>query len=251
MTKNIVIGAYRFLGFHICNHLLNQGHEVIGVEWDENTIEYRDEKAMLFSRNANFSLKTYQDKLHLDEECFIYISLYDLHADESVQMMKEVGKIVSGSSHSQSRIFIFLPKKMTADLSREIDQWKKMPHINSNLQWIFVADLYGPWLSNQSNMDYQQNMARAINIDDFFAGWKQLIELTQEEIHVIGEYQTDWREQLAQFFQKQVDDIPTESDKLNPLATIIIQAQTRLFDGLQAMKEHETKMKLFQEWNDM
>ncbi|MEH6942375.1 hypothetical protein [Bacillus sp. JJ722] len=252
MTKNIVIGVYRFLGFHICNHLLNQGNEVIGVEWDENTIEYRDEKAMLFSRNANFSLNTFQDKLHLGEECFICVSLYDyLDAESSLLLMKEVGKIVNRNSHPQSRILIFLPKEMNSELLKGINQWRKMLQINSTVQWIYVADLYGPWLANQSKMYFQQNMARAINIDDFCTGWEQLLELTQEEIYVVGEYQNDWREQLAQFFQKKVDDVPSQRDIEEPLATLTIQAHTSLYDGLQAMKEHEAKMKLFKEWNDI
>ena len=35
MQTSIVIGAFQFVGFHIAKYLLDQGEEVIGIDWED------------------------------------------------------------------------------------------------------------------------------------------------------------------------------------------------------------------------
>ncbi|WP_042349512.1 hypothetical protein [Bacillus massiliigorillae] len=242
MTKNIVIGVYHFFGFHICNHLLNQGHEVIGVEWEECMAEYRDEKAMLFNRNANFTLKTLEDKLNLEQEHLICVNLYDhLETKDTNELWGKVVSILNQSSHPQSRILIFLPENMNS----KMNEWKQTLQTNSIIQWVYVGKLYGPWLAEQ---DYQelQSFSHAIYVDDFCKDWTRLLTLQKEEIHVVGEYQDGWREQLTKGINTEIKNQEEISEP-----TFMIQAYTSLRSGLQAMKDHEEKLKMLQEWNEL
>ena len=71
---NVVYGVYRFLGFHICSYLLENGEEVAGYDW-EPADEQAEEKQLMIGRNANFS---YCDEQWASEsEAQLLICLFD------------------------------------------------------------------------------------------------------------------------------------------------------------------------------
>ena len=35
MPTSVVVGAFQFVGFHLAKYLLDQGEEVIGIDWED------------------------------------------------------------------------------------------------------------------------------------------------------------------------------------------------------------------------
>ena len=35
MQTSVVVGAFQFIGFHLTKFLLDQGEEVIGIDWED------------------------------------------------------------------------------------------------------------------------------------------------------------------------------------------------------------------------
>ena len=40
MQTSVVIGAFQFIGFHLAKYLLDQGEEVIGIDWEDERVKY-------------------------------------------------------------------------------------------------------------------------------------------------------------------------------------------------------------------
>ena len=58
MDKAIIVGVYEFIGFHLCEALLQEGIEVYGVNLPIDTSDHVvDEKRLLIGRNSNFQEK--------------------------------------------------------------------------------------------------------------------------------------------------------------------------------------------------
>ena len=81
MTATIVFGVYDFLGFHLCNHVLNEGNEVIGLQWLNNRDNEQEEMELQFGRNHNFTF--FRDIAEVDfcENSLVCLNLYELMND--------------------------------------------------------------------------------------------------------------------------------------------------------------------------
>ena len=55
MDKAIIVGVYEFIGFHLCEALLQEGIEVYGVDLPIDTSDHVvNEKRILIGINSNF-----------------------------------------------------------------------------------------------------------------------------------------------------------------------------------------------------
>lgn len=81
MGNFVVIGANRFLGFHLCTALLENGEEVSGSVHKAHTSEtsLQNEMGLLLGRNANFEKRTDRDVLEMitSETDAVYFAYFD------------------------------------------------------------------------------------------------------------------------------------------------------------------------------
>ena len=54
MQTSVVMGAFQFVGFHLAKYLLDQGEEVVGIDWGDVSGEAIVDKEMEIGRNSNF-----------------------------------------------------------------------------------------------------------------------------------------------------------------------------------------------------
>lgn len=235
MTKYIVVGVYQFLGFHLCNSLLEKGYEVCGVNWETKQTADVDEKAMLFDRNANFSFYPSFDSKMIEGETLLCFDGY--HYSQSSQIEKalsEVGVLEGASEIEQLRVLLFISSRMEMDS----EQWMKRIQGYSNVQCIYVDDLYGPWLTEKDQNAIEEE-EQSIYVEDLCQEWMKIITLDAPFIHIMSE---DLRE------ESKIVEGNDENDESKIVVKIPIYTSRQV--GLQAMKDHRQKLKLLHDWND-
>ena len=83
MDKAIIVGVYEFIGFHLCETLLQEGMEVYGVDLPIDTSDHVvDEKRLLIGRNSNFQEKDESFFSSFDfsqEDTFIFLDYYSFY----------------------------------------------------------------------------------------------------------------------------------------------------------------------------
>lgn len=93
MDKAIIVGTYEFIGFHLCQSLLEQGVEVIGIHIPTNEDIFLEEKQLSIARNGNFTEKeeSYLYSLEPNQKntvCFIdYFSYFMMHKEEQLETL--------------------------------------------------------------------------------------------------------------------------------------------------------------------
>ena len=89
MQTYIVIGAYQFVGFYVTQYLLNQGEEVIGIDWtDSQASQYIiEEKELEIGRSANYIYFPINKLRLLDisQQDTVFISCYDIRRGKWVK----------------------------------------------------------------------------------------------------------------------------------------------------------------------
>lgn len=179
MDKAVIYGALEFVGFHVCNRLLEKGYCVKGIHFHTNANDYLDEKRLEVGRNANFEEVSIQDSRTLidacDRQAVIIFSLYDLFVtnNESILTNKTVSKVIfqllNERKERQDKIVYLLPIQLlansgspegTAELEDFIIQAKQ---INEQGQFFYLPTIFGPW--QPSAFLFQRTISNAIQGD--------------------------------------------------------------------------------------
>lgn len=162
MDKVIIFGTYHFLGFSLCEKLLEEGIEVCGYRFDDNkNEEFLEEKKLLIGRNANFEEREYgnfkKEKLideSLKSEKVIVISFYDLYFALKGSIFHTLNKVIeyikmAENYYSNFKLICLFPINYLNDfptkLKDSIDLIKKK---NITVQSIYLPTIFGPWQSS-------------------------------------------------------------------------------------------------------
>ncbi|WEG15980.1 NAD(P)-dependent oxidoreductase [Alkalihalophilus pseudofirmus] len=150
MKKVCVTGALGFAGFHLCNELLEQGIEVIGIdEHDEKRALEQEEMELRIGRNALFHLfKTAIEDLEKDkwkdiDVCFHMTPLESTALEEEKRILN---LLMNNLSHRCTFIYPIYtaindqPKLF--DIEAEIKPYMRLI---SAYQIVELPNLYGPW----------------------------------------------------------------------------------------------------------
>ncbi|MYL32244.1 hypothetical protein GLW08_05670 [Pontibacillus yanchengensis] len=121
----LVWGCYEGIGFHIVNALLDEGHEVVGI--DKRT-EKKETLAMFIGRNSNFSYYNTVEDYMKEEDDNAFEEMYVVEHENHSPPWKQLEHI---DASSRVRILPY----------NQLDQGKN--------GWITVQveRCYGPWLS--------------------------------------------------------------------------------------------------------
>ncbi|MDE3838207.1 hypothetical protein C0966_02250 [Bacillus methanolicus] len=159
MDKAVVIGTYEFLGFSLCENLLEKGYQVKGIHIDlEEEDLFLEEKRMEVGRNANFielSLEDWKQQNFMESDSVLIISVYDYFIKNKIQsLLKDeqfwntiLPRIV------KSEILILWPIQLLAKNKEEVREEDGSDELHEffgkfthpSLTSIFVPTLFGPW----------------------------------------------------------------------------------------------------------
>lgn len=148
MQTSVVMGAFQFVGFHLTKYLLDQGEEVIGIDWGDISGEASVDKEMEIGRNSNFLYIPLHRLHHLSvlQPKSIYISCYDLSKSdredkqEIVQHMITFLKAVEG--HHDSSVILLLPIEEDYSVYHSLLQ---VIEDNDAAKVVYAPTIYGPW----------------------------------------------------------------------------------------------------------
>jgi len=149
MKKALVLGAFQFLGFHLCSKLLIDGEEMIGIPLPNLQVEYVDEKRMEIGRNANFIEQDWNDLEQLfqcEEIDTIYIDLYTLKmAKDLFSQIQQ--KIVDNENLLKNKQIVLLTN-ISFLKEKEGTIFEQTSMFDRNITVMYFPTLYGPWQPN-------------------------------------------------------------------------------------------------------
>lgn len=267
MTQAIVIGVYRFLGFHIANSILSKGNSLIGVEWLDRQVEDVEEKKSFFIRNSNYTFWDNHTVLEEKEPILLVINMYDFimyrewREVEQRDILNKIKSFVANLSEKNVRVMLFVPEKMDPSIKEEIEQCIEQLIPKAITQWIYLPELYGPWMSSAAPLQQLFSskdkkflaLNRCIYIDDFIAQWELLMELETETVSIQKERQENWQDDLIRFFQLEETEA-LSGDVIDVMEVtehcIEIPTGTNLYEGLQNMEQHRKQLDFMRIFSD-
>ncbi len=132
MSEHIVLSPYSFVGFEICNRLMEEGMEVIGVDLPTlvDPIE-KEEKELFLGRNSNFTIKKHDQINHeMKNSCFFYITDMNRECEKWLTYVEKIPK-----KNEDTFIYVVMDKEevINENLSSYVDTT------------ILLPTVYGPW----------------------------------------------------------------------------------------------------------
>ncbi|MGJ7910323.1 hypothetical protein [Neobacillus sp. LXY-1] len=268
MDKAIVIGAYHFLGFHVCNTLLNKGIEVTGILLNEmDKIPFLDEKRMEVGRNANFHEQSIFKLGHASDKTTkitLMISYYDfymLHREALLADNKILKPIMEYIEHQeQLNLVLFLPMPMQMqEIGVNGHLIESFRNPSTNAQLFHLPSLYGTWQPStflfqqviRSKFGKSMNKMKStrewtkdiIFVDDAVETLMELIENGNSGNFLLESGKEHYWEECARFLQagesfnhqKSLRNIKVNGD----FTTVSVKRLSSISESLSIQIEHE------------
>lgn len=264
MESSIVLGAYQFIGFHLCKHLLDQGIEVLGVDWiqDEIPSTIIEEKEMEIGRNSNFSFKPLK---HLEasegaSRTTLFICWYDVvksnrSTGEAVKSM--IRMLVDKFKERNERIRIVLLYPLgygDEELMFTVDQIIHLPTI------------YGPW--QHDSMVFEQGIRGigeakikaavedeytldAIYIEDLLASLENMLSRAAKHIIVRSSAADQWALAAREVFDDPfIEDAgPVQGETKEAAGDVYeVNNHTAPKQGIDMQRQHHKRQELLKRW---
>lgn len=135
MDKAIIVGIYEFIGFHLCEALLQEGIEVYGVNLPMNDSDHIvDEKRLLIGRNSNFQEKDESFLSSFDysqKDTCIFLDYYSFYMKRQEEKILELVH----SNLSQEQLVHSVTIMPIQECMKEI----------SSSYIFYLPTIYGPW----------------------------------------------------------------------------------------------------------
>ena len=144
MSTSVVVGAFQFIGFHLAKYLLDQGEEVIGIDWEDEFME----KEMEFGRNSNFLYIPIHRLRHVSvvQPKTIYISGYDLKysciEDKRTIVQQITAFLKTVEINHDSPVILLLSNEEDRSI---FDPLLQVIDDNDASKLVYLPTIYGPW----------------------------------------------------------------------------------------------------------
>lgn len=273
MQTNIVIGTYRFVGFYVTQYFLNQGKEVIGIDWDDSEANQyiMEEKELEIGRNSNFiyfpinKLKL----LDISQEDTVFISCYDIQSGKMGKIDFLIGEIVSfiekfkNGKNETPNFVLFMPIEKDVSIFHSI--LSSIREIDS-AKIIFLPTIYGPWQSE--GMSYEAGINQlgqsdikaaiaaeytfdALYITDFVNALEAVLTSgSDRDIQLCSSIDDHWNECAKLIFDESMDSFtPQQSTtKINKGTIFEVQCKMEPEEGIALQKKHNKRLNLLKKW---
>jgi hypothetical protein len=273
MDKVIIYGTYDFLGFSLCEKLLDAGIQVCGIPLNEEYSEdFLEEKKLLIGRNANFQEKTLEseDIPFLDEsfeaKTVTVISFYDIYysrEDPFITYEKIVTNICKQHNHhSIGQLICLFPIGFIHDFPKAlITQINRLKDQKIQLKNIYIPTVFGPWqpsaflfqqyllkeyLNSEPKLDNREFTSDAIYIKDIIDTIIQLMD-SEEKVDCLiqSSSQDQW---LKGANHLKVEEMDTKKQELEiksaseQIKIIKVNESISITEGLELQKKHLSRL---------
>ena len=269
MKTSVVIGAFQFVGFHITKYLLDQGEEVLGMDWEDMSGDMRLEKEMEIGRNSNF-LYIPLHKLTVissEQPKTIYVSCYDLSKDVRHDKQEIIASmltfITASLTNSLSQVIVLLP--IENDDSQAYHSILQVVEENETAKVVFMPTIYGPW--QPETMSFEATILQkdlpdieeaikaedrndALFISDIMEVIIQIPSHHEKKIQLQSEAENQWL-QCAKLLWK--DDMihsymPSLSSRVSKGFMFKVENKTTPIEGISLQKKHVQLLQLMKKW---
>lgn len=236
MGEMFVIGAYQFVGYHLVTHLLEQGYEVTGADWDRNPQKTRiiEEKKMEICRNANYTEAAFDaDVIGMGEERLLFVSFYDaLKGNKSgniADIIQQLHSFIMKAETLEMKVLLFLP------IEKENRRDEIIPNMNhylgkNNVQLLYLPTIYGPWqhdcmafeagirkksvkdIESALETEYKQD---AIYVKDLMDVIPQILKEDEKKILIKSKVPKQWLLCASRIFESEIN-IDTDLSDQDP-----------------------------------
>ena len=249
MDKAIIVGVYEFIGFHLCEALLQEGIEVYGVDLPIDTSDHVvDEKRLLIGRNSNFQEKDESFFSSFDfsqEDTFIFLDYYSFYMKRQEQKFLEM-------VHSN------LPQEQLVHSVTIMPIQECMKEINSPYI-VYLPTIYGPWQPANFLFHkalYQSNVSHtvedrewtgdAIYVQDAIHSIIDIIENKKPASYLLKSNVENQWSKIASILSDQISNINLKSNHEFCKDFIVLEVQgTPAKEGLEKQKRYLSQMQKY------
>lgn len=167
-----ILGVYEYLGYSLCQYMLDKGIEVEGIHFGKRQEHYFiEEKRLEIGRNANFSEIIFQDWNASSLGDILFISLYEEESLKKVFIEKLMKKVENINLNNQRIILIlpaYLAKKHIVNEGWQQNLISFFEKKQCIVVEVYLPTIYGPWQPEE--FFFQQAL-------HFEAGENEMIQL--------------------------------------------------------------------------
>ncbi|MFJ7508389.1 hypothetical protein ACIQW7_02740 [Peribacillus simplex] len=274
MQTNIVIGTYRFVGFYVSQYLLNQGEEVIGIDWanSEASQYIMEEKELEIGRNSNYIYFPINKLKLLDikQQDTVFISCYDIQSGKMDKIDFVIGEIVSliekckkNGKNETPNFVLFMPIEKDVSIFQSI--------LNSirgmdSAKIIFLPTIYGPWQSEGMSFEAGINQlgqsdikaaiaaeytGDALYITDLVNALEAVLTSSSDrDIQLCSSIDDHWYKCAKLIFDESMDSFTSQSTttKINKGKIFEVQCNMEPEEGIALQRKHNKRLNLLKTW---
>ncbi|ASS93567.1 hypothetical protein [Peribacillus simplex] len=272
MQTNIVIGTYRFVGFYVTQYLLNQGEEVIGIDWaDSEASQYiMEEKELEIGRNSNYIYFPINKLKLLDikQQDTVFISCYDIQSGKMDKIDFVIGEIVSliekckkNGKNETPNFVLFMPIEKDVSIFQYV--LSSIRGIDS-AKIIFLPTIYGPWQSEGMSFEAGINQLEqsdikaaiaaeytgdALYITDFVNALEEVTSSSDRDIQLCSSIDDHWNKCAMLIFGESMDSVASQSTtKINKGTIFEVKSKLEPEEGIALQRKHNKRLNLLKTW---
>lgn len=164
MEKAAILGVYGFIGYGLCQTLLETGLEIEGIDLAYRENHYKEQKRLEIGRNANFCEEDFQEWEAAESIDILFISLYEKIFSEGQYMDEWMAKLASIKGDGL-QVVLILPAALAVKGESAPGIQQKIANFFSRkkagLLEFYLPTVYGPWQPEeflfQQSLNYIEN----------------------------------------------------------------------------------------------
>ncbi|AOH53912.1 hypothetical protein ABE28_006080 [Peribacillus muralis] len=271
MQTFIVIGTYQFIGFYVTQHFLNQGEEVIGIDWTEKegSPHIMEEKELEIGRSANYiyfpinKLKL----LDISRQDTVFISCYDLYngkMDKTDIVLREIGSFIekckkNGLSEAPNIVLL-----MPIEEERVFQSILSAIEVVECAKIIYLPTVYGPWQSEGMSFEAGINQqgpsvieaaiateytGDALFVTDFVNALEDVVASSDRSIQLSSNIADHWNKCAECVFDEEiVSSLSPSTPKINKASIVQVHCNTDPQEGVASQRKHNKRLSLLKKW---
>ncbi|MGE6378861.1 hypothetical protein [Peribacillus muralis] len=271
MQTFIVIGTYQFIGFYVTQHFLNQGEEVIGIDWadKEGSPHIMEEKELEIGRSANYiyfpinKLKL----LDISRQDTVFISCYDLYngkMDKTDFLLSEIGSFIekckrNGLSEAPNIVLL-----MPIEEEGVFQSILSAIEVVDSAKIIYLPTVYGPWQSEGMSFEAGINQqgpsvieaaiateytGDALFVTDFVNALEGVLASSERSIQLSSNIADHWNVCAKCVFDEEIaSSLSSSTPKINKASIVEVQCNTDPQEGVASQRKHNKRLSLLKKW---
>lgn len=184
MERAVIFGVYDYIGYSLCQYMLDMGVEIDGIHSGSSTEEYfTEEKRLEIGRNANFSEKELNEWEYTGAGKYLFISLFESYQSSTANGIF-TDMLMKKLEDSNPSIVLILPayfavknEKMEESQRRLLRFFEQRKH---SVLEVYLPTIYGPWQPEKFFFQQALNYLEYGKHSPEVAGW----EWTHDAIYI-------------------------------------------------------------------